>query len=607
MFSHALTLNDVADSIPICQPKADLGSILSIFQHGNCQMIAVPLQNNAWGTISSQDLLSLMAQLWQRDRVAMVSHPRIAYQEDISHLTYDNFDYLIKPAIAYPGKIKLQEFLNNLEDISFSDREYLIIDELGKLQGRLETSRILKYLASNLERTIANTPKILSQPMMADSFNTDKFLDNNDNNTSVCWLTLATKASIADSVAIQLADEASATTEKLVDKLLGTISHELRSPLTGIVGLSSLFKDRQLGKLNQRQLSYAQLIYRGGQKLMSIVNDLLELTSLTVEKFQPQPEAIDLGFLCLQLFQQAMSKYKSASAAESNFFPETQLKLEIEPGAEKAIADKVHLSTILSHLILETLQFCEPAHSILTIRVKHWQECTAIIVSNGLMSDSGLASSTDNFGSPQQSSGLNLVIAQYLAQIAQTKIQSDYSTNGCQLTLLLPQAKTEISNYSSDTNLAFDTQDKVKKNLTVLCLYPEPEMVDPTIDNYNGLNFNLKNWAEQDWTNISKQHHYQHRIIEADGLEQAHTLARIWKLDVIVLDGHQIADPAQYWRSLQGSEYLAALPIVTLDTRTTEAANQIEGLNVYPCLLRADCRSIKELMQVIQIATGSQQ
>lgn len=603
MFSHAPTLNDFADSIPICQPEADLGSILNIFKHGNCQIIAVPLKNNAWGTISSQDLLSLMAQLWQRDCVSMISHPRIAHQEDISYLTYDNFDYLIKPAIAYQGKIKLQEFLNNLENISLSDCEYLIIDELGKLQGKLETSQILKYLASNLDSTIINTPQISFQPMMAD-LNTDKFLDNN---TSMCWLTLATKASIADSVAIQLADGASATNETLVDKLLGTISHELKSPLTGIVGLSSLFKDRQLGKLNQRQLSYAQLIYQGGQKLMSIVNDLLELTSLTVEKFQPQPAAIDLRFLCLQLFQQAMSKYKSASAAESNFFSETQLKLDIEPGAERAIADKVQLSTILSHLILETLQFCEPAHSILTIKIKSWQECTVIIVNNGLMSDFGLASSTDNFGCPQQSSGLNLVIAQYLAQIAQVKIQSDYSTDVCQLTLLLPQAKTEMSNHSSDTDLAFDTQVKVKKNLTVLCLYPEPEMVDPMIDNYNGLNFNLKNWAEQDCTSISKQHHYQHRVIEADGLEQAHTLARIWKLDVIVLDGHQIADPAQYWRSLQASEYLAALPIVTLDTRTTEAANQIEGLNVYPCLLPADCRSIKELMQVIQIATGLEQ
>ena len=121
----------------------------------------------------------------------------------------------------------------------------------------------------------------------------------------------------------------------------------------------------------------------------------------------------------------------------------------------------------------------------------------------------------------------------------------------------------------------------------------------------SGLNFNLKSWAEQDWSTTNEQQlSYQHRIIEADGLEQAHTLARIWQLDVIVLDGYKIVNPSQYLRSLQESEYLSALPLITLDTRTTEAANQIDGLNVYPCLLPAECRSVRDLMQVIQIATG---
>ena len=62
--------------------------------------------------------------------------------------------------------------------------------------------------------------------------------------------------------------------------------------------------------------------------------------------------------------------------------------------------------------------------------------------------------------------------------------------------------------------------------------------------------------------------------------------------------------PAKYLRSLLESEYLAVIPLITLDTRTTEAANKIEGLNVYPCLLPAqDCR-VQDLMQVIEIATG---
>ncbi len=69
-----------------------------------------------------------------------------------------------------------------------------------------------------------------------------------------------------------------------------------------------------------------------------------------------------------------------------------------------------------------------------------------------------------------------------------------------------------------------------------------------------------------------------------------------------MLDGYQIVDSYKYLRSLKESEYLSALPLITLDSKTSEAANQIEGLNVYPCLLPTQYRSIKDLMQVIQIA-----
>ena len=80
-------------------------------------------------------------------------------------------------------------------------------------------------------------------------------------------------------------------------------------------------------------------------------------------------------------------------------------------------------------------------------------------------------------------------------------------------------------------------------------------------------------------------------------------LARIWQLDAIVLDGYLIKNPLEYLRSLQESEYLAKLPLIVLDAKTSAAANQIESLNVYPCLVPAECRNIADLMQVIQIAT----
>ena len=166
------------------------------------------------------------------------------------------------------------------------------------------------------------------------------------------------------------------------------------------------------------------------------------------------------------------------------------------------------------------------------------------------------------------------------------------------------ELKAKADNLSSISNQTVPARYKPQKNLTILCLYPELEVINPNAGNNHGLDFKLKKWAEQDWSNNNpEQLAFRHRIIEADGLEQAHTLARIWQLDVIVLDGYQIVDAPKYLRSLQESEYLSSLPLITLDTKTTEAANQIEGLNVYPCLLPAQCRSIKDLMQVIQIAT----
>jgi hypothetical protein len=198
------------------------------------------------------------------------------------------------------------------------------------------------------------------------------------------------------------------------------------------------------------------------------------------------------------------------------------------------------------------------------------------------------------------SPGLNLMIAKCLSKILEARVTHAYSTTSCQFTLLLPNKNTQSSPLT-DTIAPNTASPSTNANLTILCLYPELEVIDPQASHNRSLNFDLKSWSD----NYEKQTGYQHRIIEADSLEQAHNLARIWQLDAIILSGHQIAQPSLYLRSLQESEHLARLPLITLDTKTTEAANQIEGLNVYPCLLPAQQCNIDDLIQVIQIAIQS--
>jgi hypothetical protein len=383
------------------------------------------------------------------------------------------------------------------------------------------------------------------------------------------------------------------TSEVSTNQLLATVSHELKSPLTGIIGLTSLLQGQKLGTLNQRQTRYVELIYRSGKKMMSVVDDLLQLTALTTE--QPKDlESINLESLCRQLYRAVLTKVHSIEGRSNSTIDFAQPKLSIELGSEMAIpkgtrsviANKLVLSSVLSHLILEAIAAGETIEP-LKIQIKSLSEVTAIIITGQPIS------ATVN-------PGLNLMIAKCLSEILEARVSHACSTTSCQFTLLLPNQNTK-SSHQTDTVAPNAANPSTTANLTILCLYPELEVIDPQASHNHSLNFDLKSWSDS----YEKQTGYQHRIIEADSLEQAHNLARIWQLDAIILNGYQIAQPSLYLRSLQESEHLATLPLITLDTRITEAANQIEGLNVYPCLLPAQQCNIADLIQVIQIAIKS--
>jgi len=101
----------------------------------------------------------------------------------------------------------------------------------------------------------------------------------------------------------------------------------------------------------------------------------------------------------------------------------------------------------------------------------------------------------------------------------------------------------------------------------------------------------------------------QYRILESDDMEQAELLAGVWKPHVILLEGAS-SDPTAYLQQLSYRPILAALPIVTLNAEVAQAANQIAGLRVFPCLLTEEntaghlALTHTTLLQVIQVAAG---
>ncbi|MEM1367013.1 MAG: ATP-binding protein [Cyanobacteria bacterium P01_H01_bin.15] len=160
---------------------------------------------------------------------------------------------------------------------------------------------------------------------------------------------------------------------RLKDEFLSCISHELKSPLTAVVGLSSLLKEQKLGELNQRQVRYASLIYNSGHHLMNLVNDLLDLTRLETGQLQLTYEPINVSAACKRTYELLKEKQHNPKVAEIEF------SLDIEPDLVFLVADELRLRQMLGHLLDNAFKFT-PGSGQVGLQVRRWRHWVAFTV-----------------------------------------------------------------------------------------------------------------------------------------------------------------------------------------------------------------------------------
>jgi len=92
--------------------------------------------------------------------------------------------------------------------------------------------------------------------------------------------------------------ERDVTREKQVDKakteFVSLASHQLRTPLSAINWYAEILLNGDAGKINKKQKSYINEIYSGNQRMVELVNSLLDVSRLDLGTFEIKPELIDL-------------------------------------------------------------------------------------------------------------------------------------------------------------------------------------------------------------------------------------------------------------------------------------------------------------------------
>jgi signal transduction histidine kinase len=155
-------------------------------------------------------------------------------------------------------------------------------------------------------------------------------------------------------------------------EFLANMSHELRTPLNAIIGFSEVLHERMFGEINDKQAEYLDDIHSSGEHLLSLINDILDLSKIEAGRMDLELSRFDIA----GALENSMTLIRER-ATRNNI----ALGLECDAEVGEWIADERKFKQIMLNLLSNAVKFTPQGGSI-SVRARRADASVEIAVAD---------------------------------------------------------------------------------------------------------------------------------------------------------------------------------------------------------------------------------
>ncbi|HEU5197944.1 MAG TPA: PAS domain S-box protein, partial [Methylomirabilota bacterium] len=158
--------------------------------------------------------------------------------------------------------------------------------------------------------------------------------------------------------ALERAKELAEETSRAKSNFLANMSHELRTPLNSIIGFTKLMLRRLDGELNSRQEAYVRSVLNSSTHLLTLINNVLDLSRIEAGKQELSVDEIDAG----ALVEDCLDSARSLASGK-----DLTVESAVAPGLPRLYADRMKIKQVLLNLLSNAVRFTRSGRVVVRV------------------------------------------------------------------------------------------------------------------------------------------------------------------------------------------------------------------------------------------------